>query len=73
MINQKQQSYIYILPLKNWVDWMRTRWEKKCPNLENFEKKGTKVRIHIIFWKISFKTYNVIMNKITRSLVNILK
>ena len=28
MLHQKRGSYEYVLPLKNWVDWTTTRWEK---------------------------------------------
>ena len=28
MLHQKHESYKYVLPLKNWVDWITTRQEK---------------------------------------------
>ena len=41
MLHQKHESYKHVLPLKNLIDWVTTRWEKKCHNLKNlnFEKK----------------------------------
>ena len=47
----KKQSYTYVLPLKNGVDWIRTRGGKKCHNFNKvyFEKKGSNVEIHVIF------------------------
>ena len=29
MLPQKYESYKYVLPRKNWVDWITTRQEKK--------------------------------------------
>ena len=50
MLYQKHKSYKYVLPLKNWVDWITTRQGKisqsqKC--LRNFEKKCPKIKKHI--------------------------
>ena len=50
MLHQKHESYIYVLPLKNSVDWITTKQEKKVtnPNMVHFEKKCPEIKINII-------------------------
>ena len=48
MLDLNQKSYRYVLPLKNWVDWIRNRQEKNVTTFKNvhFEKKVVKVKKH---------------------------
>ena len=48
MLHQKQESYKYVLLLKNLFDWTTTRQEKMSEPqkyLRNFEKKCPKIKI----------------------------
>ena len=51
MLHQNYESYTYVPPQKNWVDWISSENEKKCNNLKNvnFEKKVSKAKNHTIF------------------------
>ena len=51
MLHKEHDSYKYVLPLKNSVNWVNASREKKCHNIKNehFEKKCPKVKTHIIF------------------------
>ena len=43
MLHQKHESYKYVLPLQNWVDWITTRREKMSqPEKCTFLKKASK-------------------------------
>ena len=46
MLHGKHESYRYVLPLKNCVDWIRNRREKSSTNSKNvyLEQKETKVK-----------------------------
>ena len=50
VLHQIQKFFRYLLSLKNWVGWIRTK-RKKNSNLKNvhFEKNCPNVQIHIIF------------------------
>ena len=75
MLHQKHKSYKFVLPLKNWVDWITTRQEEKCHNLKNvyFEKKCLKIFLkkHIfplmtIFYGFTRKTETSWAKKIAK-------
>ena len=59
---KKYESYKCILPLKNWVVWITSRWRTKCHNLKNvhFEKKCPKSKkicfpLMITFYNFTLK------------------
>ena len=57
MLHQKQESYKYVLLLKNLFDWTTTRQEKMSEPqkyLRNFEKKCPKIKI---IWLLRFDSW----------------
>ena len=58
MLHQKQESYKYVLLLKNLFDWITTRQEKMSEpqkHLRNFEKKCPEIK------KTYFLTYGYLL------------
>ena len=50
MLHLKHESYEHALSLKNWDDWITTRWQKMSqPQKFKFWKKCPKIKKHIIF------------------------
>ena len=62
MLHQKHESYKYVLALKNWVDWISTKREKKVTNTKMvyFEKKCPEIKRHVFPPMTTF--YNFTLN-----------
>ena len=51
MLHQKHKSHKFVVLVKNFVDWINTRGERKSYNLKivHFEKKDQRVKKYVIF------------------------
>ena len=72
MFHEKHESQKYVLPLKNWVDWINTRQE----NIKNahFETKRPKIEKYIFplltnFYNVTLKTETSWAKKFVKSIL----
>ena len=59
MFNQKHESYKYVLPLKNWVDWINTRQEKNVTTSEMYILRRSSQKLKNIFPMTTFCNFTL--------------
>ena len=58
MLHQKHESYSYVLPLRNWVDWISTRRDKvSSPQRFTFWETQKLTNIAISYFTTTFHNF----------------
>ena len=52
MLDQRHKSYKYVLPLKNWVDWITTRQEKNVASSKIYILRRNAQKLKNIFFPL---------------------
>ena len=73
MLHQKDESYKYVLPLKNWVGWISTRQEKKSTTSKTYILRKRAPKFKNLFFHFMTTFYNFALKIETRGAKRVVK